>query len=159
MPYHHVLLRFDGEPEKDRCVFSDLSESDLQARFLTPYKRRKNFLSGSEVIEISRLRKSTIICTNEPIETELRRIQEKSRAEDDEFNRTSSGVVILSMGRGYAPEDIAEAGVDVTSTFISGPPGYGDRLALVSAVMNHPWISAIGTGLIVAALAWILGLT
>jgi hypothetical protein len=159
MPYYHVLLRFDDAPERDRCVFSDLSESDLKARFVTPYKRGKNFLSESEVIEVSRIRKTTIICTNDPSESELKGIQEKSRKEIDEINRTSSSVFFVSAGPGYDPEDVAEAGVDVTATFITGPPGEGDRLALVTAIINHPWISAIGTGLIVAALAWLLGLT
>ena len=159
MPYYHVIIRLADAPFKDRCIFSDLSEAHLRERFVRPYRRGKNFLSGSEVIEVFRVRQTTIVCTNEPSQSELKKIQEKSRRERDEFNRNSSTLIVIDLGRGYEAEDIGEAGVDVTSTFITGPPGEGGRWAIIAAVMNHPWISAIGAGLIVAALAWLLGLT
>ncbi len=52
-----------------------------------------------------------------------------------------------------------EAGENVTSTFISGPPGEG-RWPLLPAAFNHPWITAIGTTTIAAVLlAWVFGIT
>lgn len=65
--------------------------------------------------------------------------------------------MFLGSGRGHNLEDISEAGEDVTSTFISGPPGHGNKWTVVAAALNHPWVSAVGTGLIVAALIWWLG--
>lgn len=61
MPYYHVILRFAAAPTKDRSVFSDLSEDHLRQRFVQAYRRGKNFLSGSEVIEVAAIRKTTII--------------------------------------------------------------------------------------------------
>ncbi len=57
----------------------------------------------------------------------------------------------MSIGRGYEPEDITEAGEDVTSTFINGPPGEG-RWPLLTASVKNPWIKAIGTAIIAAVL-------
>jgi hypothetical protein len=99
----------------------------------------------------------TLLRTSRASAAELKDIQEKSWNEVQDFNRTSPSVVLISPGHGYDREDIAEAGEDVTAVFISGPPGYGGRWRVISAVMNHPWVSTIGTGLVVAALAYWFG--
>ena len=57
----------------------------------------------------------------------LKRIQEKSRKHIDELHRSSRAVVFIAKGRGYELEHISEAGEDVTSEFIVGAPGHGDR--------------------------------
>ena len=157
MAYYHVLLTFQDSPDKVRCMFADLTERDLEARFLVPYRSGKSFLSGNEVVEASRIKKVTILKTNRVSAAELKDIQDKSWKEVQEFNRNSDSMVLISPGRGYDAEDIVEAGNDVTAEFISGPPGHGGGWGVVSAVMNHPWVSAIGTGLAVAALAYWLG--
>lgn len=84
--------------------------------------------------------------------------QERSFREIQEFNRQSGSVTLISVGRGYEPADILEAGEDVTGKYIPGPPGDGAKASLATKVVNHPWIVTIGTGLIVAALAALLGL-
>jgi len=157
MPYYHVLLRFADAPEKDRCVFSDLSEKELRQRFVKPYQRGKSFLSGSEVIEASRIRQTAIILTSDPSSIELPKIQAKSRREIEEFNRTSHNLMLMDPGRGNEPEDITEAGEDVTFTFITGPPGHGDKLAIAREVMDNPVVSLIVGGLILAGLVFWLG--
>ncbi len=157
MPYYHVLLTFQAKPDSVRCMFSDLSERELEERFLAPYRRGKSFMCGNEVVESSKIQKVTVVKTPRPSAAELKDIQTKSRKEVEEFNRTSSSMVLISPGRGYDADDIAEAGEDVTASFISGPPGHGGHWGVVSAVVNHPWVSAIGTGLIVAALGYWLG--
>jgi hypothetical protein len=124
-------------------------------RFVAPYRRGKNILCGREVVEVSRIRTVSIVRTADTSETELKRIDEERFKKDEEFNRSSRSVVVLHLG--YKLEDIGEAGEDVTSTFILGPPGHGDRWTVVAAVLNHPWITAIGTGLILAAIIWWLG--
>ena len=109
------------------------------------------------MIDSSRIRHTTIILTFDPSKVELPKIQERSRAEIDEFNRSSRSLVLIDIGRGYAPEDITEAGEDVTSSFITGPPGHGDKLAVLAAIRNNPTISAIVGGLILAGLVFFLG--
>jgi hypothetical protein len=138
-------------------MFADLSEKELRTRFVAPYRRGKDLLCGSEVVAVSRIRTVGIVRTADTSDRELKRIQEKSRKETDQLNRSSTSVVFLDLGRGYNLEEISEAGQDVTSTFILSPPGHGDRRTVVAAVLNHSWISAIGTGLIVATLLWWFG--
>ena len=149
--YYHVLLSLQDEPNSIRCLFADLSERELRTRFIVPYRRGKTFLCGSEVIEISRTRKVRIIRTADKSAVELKRLADEHQKKNKEFNASSKWVGIIDVGA-YYPENIDQAGEDVTTTFILGPPGHGDRWAVVGAFLNHPWIAAIGTGLIVAAL-------
>ena len=110
-----------------------------------------------EVVRVSHISKVRIVRTVDTSDLELKGIQEKGKRDLDELNRTSRGVVFLGPVSGYSLDDIGETGDDVTSTFILGPPGHGDKWTVVAAVLNHPWISGIGTGLILAALVWALG--
>jgi hypothetical protein len=156
MAHYHVMLTFQAAPDKVRCMFTDLTERDLRTRFLVPYRKGRSFLCGNEIVEPSTIKKVTLVKTARASAAELKDIQDNSWREVEEFNRNSP-VVLVSAGRGYDAEDIAEAGEDVTALFISGPPGHGGRWKVVSAVVNHPWVSSIGTGLAVAALAYWLG--
>jgi hypothetical protein len=65
-------------------MFADLSESELRTRFVTPYRRGKDFLCGSEVVEVSLKKTVSIIRTTNRSDEELKRIQEKSRKEIEE---------------------------------------------------------------------------
>jgi hypothetical protein len=93
--YYHALLSLQDEPKTVRCMFADLSESELRTRFVTPYRRGKNFLCGSEVVEVSRIKTVSIIRTTNRSDEELKRIQEKSRKETEELNRNSTSLVFL----------------------------------------------------------------
>ena len=153
MPYFHVLVTLPG---KGLRLLSDLSEGDLKRQFLWPYRSAKPILSANEVIETKLIEKVTIIRTERPSADELKTIQDRSYVAVQEFNRSQDSAVLISAGRGYDPEDIVEAGTDVTGAYISFPPGEGEW-PLISAVVNHPWISTIITGVIVAALAAYFG--
>lgn len=154
MAFFHVLLTMQDAPNQTRCVLFDLSERELAKQFLGPYGRGTMMLAGSEVIDTMSIRSTTIIRTDRTNEAERKDIQEASRRHLDEMNR-QGGVVFLGPPRGYELEDIVEAGLDVTKTYINAPPG--GKVSLVSAVVNHPWISAIVTGLIVAGIAKMVG--
>lgn len=157
MPFHHVLLALESEPTKLRCVLTDLTEEDLKAKFLRPYRKGQNIVCGNEVIPVSQIRKLHIVRTARDNEAERNALQEQSLKEIQEFNRQSDSVVLISPGRGYAHEDILEVGKDVTATFVSGPPGHAAAPTPVVGFLNNQWIVAIGTGLIVAALVWWFG--
>jgi hypothetical protein len=156
MAYYHVMLTFQSAPDKVRCIFIDLTERDLRTRFLLPYSKGQRFLCGNEVVEPFTIKKVRLVKTARASTAELKDIQDKHWREVEEFNRNSP-IVLMSVGPGHEVEDIAEAGEDVTAQFISGPPGQGKPWTVVSAVLNHPWVSAIGTGLVVAAVAYWLG--
>lgn len=74
---------------------------------------------------------------------------------EQHHNRDSDSVFFISLGRGYAPEDIEEAGSNVTERFINAPPGQ-ERSGLAAKVVNNPWVVAIVGGVVVAGIvAWL----
>lgn len=156
MAFHHVLVSFRHAPNDVRCVLADLSEKDLKARFLRPYRKGQQFMSGNEIVETSTINKVKVIRTEETSERELAKIQVRSHRENDELNRGSHSVVFLDSGRGYVLEDIAEAGVDVTPAYVVRPPGVRGWLA---EWFEHPWVTTVLAGVVVAGIIYWLGWT
>lgn len=155
MTYYHVLLKLQEAPEIVRCVFSDLSAKELDDKFLKPYRRGQRTLAGAEVIDTMAIVSTRIVETNRLSDVELREIQQKSVREIEEFNRSSDSVVLISAGRGYHPEDIEEAGTDVTARFISFPPGQGQANPLVK-ILSDTWVVTIVGGVLAAGIiAWL----
>jgi len=157
MSYFHVIAQLNSNTSP-KCIFSDLSESDLEKKFLKPYRKGLDFLSQNLLIKVDELEAVHIIKTDNNIDVELKGIQRKVRAEIDEINRESN-IQFLSLGRGYAQEDIIEAGTDVTQQYIEGPPGYS-RIALPSFFGSTllKWLGGILGGVVVAFIAKWLGL-
>jgi hypothetical protein len=122
MTYHHVIAKVGAE-EQFRCLFSDLSTTTLKQKFIIPYDKGTSFFSGGDLISPNELRSLLIIRTKSKEEVERVELNRISRANIEEINR-SSPIMFISVGSGYDPVDIAEAGEDVTHFFIKGPPGY-----------------------------------
>lgn len=156
MAYFHVLLKFRDEPSNTRCLYSDLSEKSLRGGFVKDYERGRTILHEGELIDLTRITSVAIIRTSRTEGEERDVLHRESVRKIDELNRSSSSVFIISAGSGYAPEDIAEAGDDVTSKYVSGPPGSSFR-AVVGSFVNNPWIVGVGTALVAAGLAWWIG--
>lgn len=157
MPYYQVLVAAEPEADKLRCIFTDLSEPQLLARFVKPYRNGMDLICGNEVVPIAALRKIHIVRTARKDQQERSDLNAKSRKEIESINREPGGVVFLSLGRGYDPDDILEVGEDVTAEFISGPPGGAHNQTRISRLLSNPWVQGIGIGLIVAAIGWWLG--
>jgi hypothetical protein len=156
MSFHHVLITFADSPNKPQCVLSDLSEPQLRTQFVTPYSKGKDILCGTEVIRVGCIKNIQIVRTEKNSEDERTALQEHSFNEMQEFNRQSDSFAIFGLGCGHDPEDIAEAGEDVTAQYIIGPPGHAATSGFVK-LLNHQWVVAIGTGLIVAFFVWRFG--
>lgn len=155
MTYYHVLIELQDDPKKVRCIFSDLTSKALESKFLKPYRRGQRMLVGTEVVDTMAITSTRIVETNRTSDIELREIQERSRNEIDEFNRSSDSVVLISTGRGHVLEDIEEAGANVTTRFIKTPPGQGQS-DLFARILSHPWVVAVVGGIIVAGIvAWL----
>ncbi|GAB5605378.1 hypothetical protein [Sideroxyarcus sp. TK5] len=123
MPYHHVIAKV-GTEVKFRELFTDLTFEDLSERFVKPYEKGTSFFSGNDLISPNDLRSVQIIRTERKNEVERDEINRKDRESIDRLNNSSSSVFIVSVGGGYEPQDIAEAGEDLTHTFIKGHPGF-----------------------------------
>ncbi len=157
MPYYHVLVTFTDSPKNPLCVLEDLSEHELKTKFVGLYKKGKDILCDKDVVRIGNIKSVQIIRTNKKSEDERSIIQEESFKRIQELNRQSDSTAIISLGYGYSPEDIAYAGEDVTSHYITGAPGH-ETSNFIFTLINNPWVITIGTGLILAALVAWLGL-
>lgn len=150
MTYHHVIAKV-GAQDKFRCLFSDLSSEALHERFIKPYEKGHSFFSGNDLISPADLRSIQIILTTRTDQIERDEINRKDREHIDELNRSSDGIFIASIGGGYAPQDIAEVGKDLTHELIKGPPGYKQsHWALSQNAIG--WISGIVASVLAAGL-------
>jgi len=154
MSYYHVLVSISGSARIE-VLFADMSVSELKTKFLKPYKRGSTFLAASKVIKPDELRSIRIIETEDKEADARRKINDADLADIAEMNR-SGGVMIISPGRGYQPEHLAEAGDDVTSHFLDTGPGVPSTFFGVSkkAVV---WALSIVAGVLATGLAKWLG--
>jgi len=157
MSFYQVLIAIEPQPDKLRCILRDLSEPRLLAQFVEPYRKGRDLVCGNEIIPIASLRKVHVVRTERDDAEERESLNAKSRRELEAINREPGGVVFLSLGRGYDPEDILEVGEDVTAGYISGPPGAAQDPSPVLRFLSNQWIVAVGTGLIVAGIVWWFG--
>jgi hypothetical protein len=151
--FYHVLAAVGDR--KVQMLFSDLNATELDKEFITPYRRGKTFFAGPQIVNPSELRAVRIIETSMREDEARRRINQDSLAQIEEMNRTS-GVMIFSAGQGYEPEDLVEAGTDVTRTYLTGGPGSSTRLWGLSKTVVG-WTLGIVAGVIATGLAKWLG--
>ncbi|MBA4079237.1 MAG: hypothetical protein C0508_29685 [Cyanobacteria bacterium PR.023] len=156
MDFYHVVVRLKDAPHKSVCLFSNLSEVELKKQFISAYNSGAAILANDQVVETVSIVSTVIRRTNRTSEEERKDMQEQSRRKVDAFNRSSPSVAFFSIGCGYAEEDIVEAGTDVTAEYIASPPGQ-KKASFLSVALNHPWASAIITGVIVAGIVKVLG--
>ena len=107
MPYLHVFLSLEPEPEKYRCVLHDLSEESLKKAFLRPYKSGTRLLCGNEVIPLDKIRRVKIVATDEKSEITLDQMRRASSEAFETFNREARGAVLLGIGLEYDINDLA----------------------------------------------------
>ena len=159
MAYSHVVAELDDALGKPVAIFMDLSERELQSRFVKPYKRGIDLVSENSLYPVRRLRKVHVIQTENVSAQELAEVQRKSREDIDNLNRGSSHAVFLLPGYGYDPEDIVHAGADITQTVLTGPPGTKAGNSIAQLIVNNAWVVTIGGGMVVALLVWYFKLT
>ena len=118
--FYHVIGGMGDQ--KEEMLLSDLTFKELNSDFVRPYSRGKTFFAGTRIVVPSELRLVRIIETAMPESDARRKINREDLAQIAEMNRTS-GLTIISPGRGYAPGDLIEAGTDVTRIFLRSGPG------------------------------------
>lgn len=154
MTFFHVLAVIGDE--KPQMLFVDLNSSELKEQFISPYKRGKTFFAGARIINPTMLKSIRIIETTECEEPTRRRINAASLQQIDEMNR-SGGVIFISAGSGYDPEDLLEGGIDVTRKFLTGGPGAAGAVFGMSK-QALGWVFGIVSAVVAAGLAKWLGL-
>ncbi|QYF92534.1 hypothetical protein KY495_17550 [Massilia sp. PAMC28688] len=152
--FYHVLAAVGDAPAQ--VLFSDMTQKELVKNFVTPYRRDKAFFAGTQIVNPSELRTVRIIETAGREAEERERINLASLAQIEEGNR-SSGVIICSIGQGYEPEDLQDAGADVTRMHLRAGPGSSTSIWGLSKTVVG-WTLGIAAGVIVTGLAKWLGL-
>jgi hypothetical protein len=155
MPYHHVIAKIGAE-EKFRVLFTDLTIEELGERFVKPYEKGNLFFSGNDLISPNDLRSVQIIRTERQNEVERGEINRKDRESIDRLNDSDSGVFFVSLGVGYEPQDIAEAGEDLTNAFIKGHPGFKAG-RWESSIKVIAWVGGIVATVVAAGIIKSLG--
>ena len=142
MAYLHVIAKISPKTESI-CLFKDLTLDDLRLKFLRHYDAGRDFMTGIEVISCKDIRSIRIIETLRDNETEREEINRRSTAKIDEINRSSDSLLFMTLGSGWEPEDIAEAGEDVTSVYVKGAPGHlshlGSKAGTTLSVSHKAW--------------------
>ena len=167
MSYFHVLIAFERNANKFECLFQDLPVDKLKSDFVSAYQAGRNIFHNGVVIKTSEIAKVKIVETDQNSELELKKLQEKSWRELDEMNRNSY-FQIIGLGRGYETSDLEELGIDVTSSYIHGAPGYEPKhevsfspnvtsqTSKVVRIINHQWFVNVFGGIIVAVIVYLL---
>ena len=121
MPFFHVLIADQSDPERLRCILSDLDEPTLRAEFVAPFASSKDILVDGRIYRISEIATAKIRRTERKADQELKTIQDESWAAIERFNRESD-VVLISAGQGHSKDDLALAGTDVTNEMLTAAP-------------------------------------
>ncbi len=156
MSYLHVTIKTKS-CDSWLCIFKDLTASDLKKRLVKPYRIGKSIYYDGNILSPNEITQIKINETEKPHESELNIVQEESYKETQEFNRTSSSVVLISAGHGYNDYEINECGKDVTSSYISTGPGVGTPFTAAAEFIKHPWVVRVVGGLVFVAVAAYLG--
>ena len=150
--FFHVLIMPSNNPE--RLLLADLSRTDLERRFLRPYKRGEKLTVSGQIVDPHALDRVRIIRTDAAKESAMDAVRQKGFAATDRTNADlhSSGVFIMPSLYG-SDTDIEHAGEDVTAAFVKGAPGSGKD---VWGYLNNRWVVGIGSAVISGLILWTL---
>jgi predicted nucleotide-binding protein len=109
VPYHVLISTHSHSTEDD--VRLDLTEDQLEERFLLPYRQGRPIVVGGRTVQPTDLDRLRITYTDETSEQLLPRVRQERRE---------------AQVQTMLPDDwyIADRGRDVTDDFVTGPPGY-----------------------------------
>ncbi|MBL0652033.1 hypothetical protein [Aeromonas caviae] len=156
MSYLHVTIKTKSS-NGWLCIFKDLSVSDLKQKLVKPYKIGKPIYYNGNILPPNEISQIKINKTEKTHEEEFKIVQDESYKKVQEFNCTSSSVVLISAGYGYSEYEINECGKDVTNSYISTGPGVGTAFTVAAEFIKHPWVVRVVGGLVFLAVAAYLG--
>lgn len=117
MPYHvRITTRSSKSSGPEDELALDLTEDELDERFIKPYRRGLPITTRGKTIPLGDIERLHVNYTDEPSNVLIPRIRERLRAQD-----ARSGVVFL--GGPGADWYVTSEGKDLTDEIITGPPG------------------------------------
>lgn len=154
MDYFHVFVRQEGEAAL-RVVALDLTEDEIKRHIVKPYRRGASIVQGGKITPVASLRELRICMTSTVFEQAYSSEHAAQSKKIDELNR-GGGVFFLSPGPGH--DDMADSFENVTNLFLRGKgPGHAGRPHPLVAITNHPIVSTVVGGIVLAGLVFYLG--
>lgn len=150
----HVFIRLN-ESEADQVLFVDLSEADLQRKFVTPYLEGSDIFDDGSIIRMADIGKITVLSSALTADGTLRKMAADHQAELERIKRVE-GLNVMGSYCGREVTELIGYCEDVTQRTIARGPGTGTRRTKVERVLVNPWIVAIGSGVLLLLFA-ILG--
>lgn len=154
MNYFHVFVCQEGETAL-RAVALDLTEDELKRHIVKPYRRGTSIVKGGKITPVASLRELRICMTSTAFEQAYSAEHAVQSRRIDELNRDGA-VFFLSPGPGH--DDMADSFENVTDRFLRGKePGNAGRPPLLVSITNHPIVSTVVGGVVLAGLVFYLG--
>lgn len=154
MAYFHVFVREEGETSL-RLLATDLPEDEIKRSIVQPYRRGRALVLGGTITPVAAIRELRICMTPLAFEQAYSAEHSAWSREMESFNREGD-VVVLSAGPGY--EDMADSFDNVTDRFLRGKgPGDAGARSLFAAFSNHPIVSTVVGGVLLAGAVFYLG--
>ena len=129
MPYYHVRITLNSDPSNVE-VELDLSLEKLNERFVGPYRSGKPIVISGRAITSEDIRSVQI---------------NKTQRDSQDLNtvllqqQMASGSYMMVDHKGRLPADLlADNGENVTSEFITGPPGYEMEESNITTQQSRP---------------------
>jgi hypothetical protein len=154
MDHFHVFIRQEADATL-RVLARDLTEEEIKSQVVKPYGRGTSIVHGGTIVPVASLRELRICKTGAPFEQAYSSEHADQSKRVDELNR-EGGVIFISPGPGY--DDMADAFENVTDQFLRGKePGDAGRPSLLVSISNHPIVSTVLGGVVLAGLVFYLG--
>lgn len=154
MSWFHVFVRQEGDAAL-RLLASDLAEEDVRRQIVKPYRRGTSLVHGGTIIPVASLRGMTICKTELTFQEAYSAAHAEHSKQMEEINR-GGGVYFISAGPGH--DDMAEVFPIVTDHFLRGKePGDAARPSVLLAITNHPVVSTVVGGVVLAGAVYFLG--
>ena len=157
MKFYHVLISQEKESDRLRRIFEDLDENELKKKFLLPYGKGKSLICGGDVFPVKHIKKVRIFRTDQCYEVERDKLLRDSIQQIEKLNVESDGSFVIPFAMGSYPDDILEAGKDVTEKYLPDGPGYEAGSSPFSRFVAHPMVVMVVGSLVVAFVVWVLG--
>lgn len=152
-----MLISHEKESDGLRQIFEDLDENELEKKFLLPYRKCKSLICGGEVIPVKHIRMIRIVRTDQCNKVERDKLLRDGEQQINKRNGESNGSFVISSPWSSYPDDILEAGEDVTEKYIVDGPGCEAGTSLFLRFVAHPMVVMVVGSLVVAFVVRMLG--
>lgn len=138
----HVFVRLKNS-DTDHPLMLDLSERELQLKFVNSYLDGKDLLDKGTITRIAEISKVTVLSSELSADETLKKMKIDHQAELDRIKR-DEGLNVMGSSRGNNHTELIGYCKDVTQLKIIRAPGSGTRKAELASFFHNPWVVGVG---------------